>query len=110
MILAWIRQLGAKVEQEANQMPILYDIMDHDVIGPAIRKGLRKGRAEGKAEGKLEGKIEEAAALAQRQLTARFGPLSPKTKKCLAKLTLPELEDVAIRLLTAKSISELFPR
>ena len=110
MILAGIRQLGAKVEQEANQMPILYDIMDHDVIGPAIRKGLRKGRAEGKAEGKLEGKIEEAAALAQRQLTARFGPLSPKTKKGLAKLTLPEFEDLAIRLLTAKSISELFPR
>jgi hypothetical protein len=109
MILAGIRQLGAKVEQEANQMPILYDIMDHDVIGPAIRKGLRKAELRAK-EGKLEGKIEEAAALAQRQLTARFGPLSPKTKKGLAKLTLPELEDLAIRLLTAKSISELFPR
>jgi hypothetical protein len=83
-------------------MPILIDIMDHGVIGPAIRKG----RREGKAEGKLEG----VAAIAQRQLTARFGPLSATTKKRLATLTLAELEDLAIRLLTAKSIAELFPR
>ncbi len=110
MILAGIRQLGGVVEQEAKQMPILLDIMDHDVIGPAIRKGRREGKAEGKAEGKLEGKIEEAVILAQRLLTARFGPLSPATKKRLARLTLPELEDLAIRLLTAKSINELFPR
>ena len=106
MILAGIRQLGGVVEQEAKQMPILLDIMDHDVIGPAIRKG----RKEGKAEGRLEGKIEEASAIAQRQLAARFGPLSPATKKRLAKLNLPELEDLTIRLLTAKSITELFPR
>jgi predicted transposase YdaD len=126
MILAGIRRLAGVVEQEARQMPIHYDIMDHEVIGPAIRKGLvqgiaqgkaqgiaqgiAEGKAEGIAEGIAEGKLEEAASLAQRQLTARFGPLSPKTMKRLAKLTLPELEDLAIRLLTAKSITELFPR
>jgi predicted transposase YdaD len=106
MILAGVRKLADVVEQEAKHMPILNDIMDHSVIGPAIRKG----RVEGKAEGKAEGKIEEASALTQRMLTARFGPLSPKTKKSLAKLTLPELEELAIALLTAKSITELFPR
>jgi len=98
MILAGIRKLDEVVEQEAKQMPILNDIMDHGVIGPAIRQGRR------------EGKIEGAAAIAQRLLSARFGPLSATTKKRLAKLTLPELEDLAIRLLTAKSIAELFPR
>ena len=79
-------------------MPILIDIMDHGVIGPAIRKGRR------------EGKLEEASAIAQRQLTSRFGPLSAATKKRLAQLTLPELEDLAIHLLTAKGIRDLFPR
>ena len=106
MILAGIRKLDEVVEQAAKQMPILNDIMDHGVIGPAIRQG----RREGKAEGRLEGKIEGASAVAQRLLTARFGPLSPATKKRLAKLNLPELEDLTIRLLTAKSITELFPR
>jgi hypothetical protein len=110
MILAGIRKLDEIVEQEAKQMPILNDIMDHGVIGPAIRKGRREGKAEGKAQGKAEGKLEGVAAIAQRQLTARFGPLSSTTKKRLATLTLPELEDLAIRLLTAKSIAELFPR
>jgi Lon protease-like protein len=37
MILAGIRQLASVVEQEAKQMPIHYDILDHEVIGPAIR-------------------------------------------------------------------------
>ena len=110
MILAGIRQLATVVEEEAKQMPILNDIMDHEVIGPAIRQGRKEGKAEGRAEGKLEGKIEGAAALAEHQLTARFGPLSAGTKKRLAKLTLPELEDLAVRLLTAKNITELFPR
>lgn len=102
MILAGIRQLAEVVEQEAKKMPLHYDIMDHSVIGPAIRKGLIQGKAEGKVEG--------AASFAERQLTARFGPLSPKTKKSLAELTLPELEDLAVKILTAKSITELFPR
>jgi hypothetical protein len=105
MILAGIRKLDEVVQQEPRQMPIRNDVMDHGVIGPAIRKGIVQGKAEGIAEGKFK----EASALAQRQLTARFGPLSPKTKKSLAKLTLTELEDLAIRLLTAKSITELFP-
>ena len=51
--------------------------MDHGVIGPAIRQGRR------------EGKLEEASAIAQRLLSKRFGPLSPATKKRVAKLTLP---------------------
>ncbi len=110
LILAGVRKLAGVVEEEAKHMPILNDIMDHEVIGPAIRKGRKEGKAEGKAEGKLEGRIEGASALAQRMLTARFGPLSATTKKRIAKLTLPELEDLAIRLLTAKSIAELFPR
>ena len=29
-------------------MPILDDIMDHDVLGPAIREGMQKGRQEGR--------------------------------------------------------------
>ncbi len=50
MILAGIRQLAGLVEQEAKHMPILNDIMDHDVIGPAIRQGLKKGKAQGISE------------------------------------------------------------
>ena len=55
MILAGIRQLADVVKQEAKQMPILNDIMDHSVIGPAIRQGRKEGIAEGIAKGKARG-------------------------------------------------------
>ena len=74
--MIWPRSDNSQSVEQEN-MPILIDIMDHGVIGPAIRQGRR------------EGKLEEASAIAQRLLSARFGPLSPATKKRVAKLTLP---------------------
>jgi len=74
--MIWPRSDNSQSVEQEN-MPILIDIMDHGAIGPAIRQGRR------------EGKLEEASAIAQRLLSARFGPLSPATKKRVAKLTLP---------------------
>ncbi len=56
------------------------------------------------------GVIQEAVSLLQRQMTARFGTLSTTTTRRLAKLTLPELEDLAIRFVTAKNVNDLFRR
>ena len=42
IILAGLRKLGDLVRTEVKHMPILDDIMDHDVIGPAIRQGRRE--------------------------------------------------------------------
>ena len=93
-------------------MPIHYDIRDHETIGPVIRQeraqALAEGLAEGKAEGEKAGRREEALSLLQRQMTARFGALSTTTTRRLSKLTLPELEDLAIRVLTAKNLNDLF--
>jgi hypothetical protein len=41
-------------------------------------------------------------------LVARFGTLSTTTTRRLSKLTLPELEDLAIRFVTAKNVNDLF--
>ena len=43
-------------------------------------------------------------------MTARFGTLPNTTTRRLAKLTLPELEDLAIRFVTAKNVNDLFRR
>jgi len=43
-------------------------------------------------------------------MTARFGTLPTTTTRRLAKLTLPELEDLAIRFVTAKNVNDLFRR
>jgi len=51
MILAGLRKLGDAVRKEAQNMPILDDIMDHDVIGPAVRRGLEQGPCAGTGAG-----------------------------------------------------------
>ena len=99
-------------------MPIHYDIRDHETIGPMIRQeraegeaeGLAKGKAEGLAEGEKAGRRQEAVSLLQRQMTARFGTLPTATMRRLSKLTLTELEDLAIRFVTAKNVNDLFRR
>ncbi len=83
-------------------MPIHYDIRDHETIGPVIRQE--------RAEGEKVGRRQEAVSLLQRQIAARFGTLSTSTTRSLSKLTLPELEDLAIRFVSAKSLNDLFVR
>ena len=81
-------------------MPITDDIMDHQIIGPAIRKGLRRGREEGRKEGMLE--------LVRRQMTERFGRVPVAADRRLNKMSAAELEEVGARLLHAKHLADLF--
>ena len=61
------------------------------------------GRAEGQAEGR--------AALLQRQLTRRFGPLPAEAAERLSAATIDELDAIGERLLGAQSLEEaLGPR
>jgi hypothetical protein len=70
-----LRRLSPSVEQEVEKMPILNDIMDHEVIGPAILKELEKGRLEGLKEGLKEGQQMGSQNILRRQLERRFGAL-----------------------------------
>ncbi len=106
MILAGIRELEDVVRKEARHMPILNDIMDHKVIGPAIREGLEQGRKEGREEGRES----EAMAYTRRLINERFGPLPPAAEDRLSKLSTTELEDLGVRLLKATSLADLFER
>ena len=66
-ILAGLRKITDSINAEVKRMPITEDIMDHEIIGPAIRKGLQQGRIEGRVEGEL--------AILRRQIAKRFAPL-----------------------------------
>jgi hypothetical protein len=104
MILAGLRKLGETVRKEAQSMPILDDIMDHDVLGPAIRQGMERGREEGSQIGRNE----EALAYTLRLMTRRFGALPAELQQCLGKMSTSELEDLGERMLDAASLSDLF--
>ena len=83
-------------------MPILNDIMDNRVIGPAIRKGLRQGRVEGRVEGQME--------ILLSLIQKRFGRIPPAVGERIAALKPAQLKRVGLRLLDAQRIEDLFAR
>ncbi len=101
-IVAGLRRLTGEVKREARKMPILNDIMDNEIFGPAIRQG----RAEGRAEGRTEGQIE----ILLRQAEKRFGSVPPRVRKRLGALKPEQLKAAALRLLDAERIEDLFAR
>jgi len=97
--LAGLRKLGTVIEEEARKMPILNDILDHEVLGREYKKGLQVGAQQGRQEGKLD--------LLRHQIEKRFGPLPSWAEQRLAQLPIPEIETIGLRLLDAKSLEEL---
>ncbi len=93
LIISGLRKLAPAIREEAQKMPILNDILDHEVIGPAIRQGLQQGRRD----------------ILNRQLEKRFGPLPNAVATQLAALSETELDRLALLLLDASSLAELFP-
>jgi hypothetical protein len=92
VILAGLRKtLGKMVEEEARKVPILNDILDHEVIGPEIKKGIQMGELK----------------ILRRQIKKRFGSVPNWAEERLAKLSAKELEELSVRVLDAKSIETL---
>ena len=72
-------------------MPILDDIMDHEVLGPKIREGIAQGERR----------------IVLRQIEKRFGPMPAWAEQRLAAMATAEIDDVALRLLDAASLKDL---
>jgi predicted transposase YdaD len=100
-IFAGLRKIELQARQEARKMPILNDIMDNKVIGPAIRKGLRQGREEGRL-----GQVEMLLNMAEK----RFGRVPPAVGQRIAALKPAQLKRAGLRLLDARRIEDLFAR
>ena len=92
-IIAGLRRRGHEIGEEADKMPILNDIGDHDYIGPMLKRE----------------RIEERMELLLAQLSGRFGTVPPRTRKRLAALQPDELKVACLRILDAKKIDDVFP-
>lgn len=93
LIISGLRQLEQVIKEEARKMPVLNSILDHQVIGPAIRQGQQEGRQE----------------ILRVMLEKRFGGLPPWAETRLMSLSASELDDIAVRLLDATRLEEVFP-
>jgi hypothetical protein len=112
LILSGIRGLEKTVTEERNRMPVTFDIMDNEVLGPVIREGIRQGLEQGLAEGREQG-LEQGQAEGSRRimrvlLEKRFGMLPAWVNQRLASCTDSQTDDLALRLLDAKSLESLF--
>ena len=116
LILAGLRKLGKIVETEVKTMPILDSILDHEVIGPAIRQGLQKGMEQGLQQGMeqglqqglQQGRQREGLAIVRGLLEKRFGTLPTAVEQHLTQISIADLEGLSLRLLDAQSLEELF--
>jgi hypothetical protein len=70
----------------------MIDIMENEVIGPAIRKGIEQGKTQ----------------LLTQLLTTRFGPLPDPVVTRLHQASESELSSWADRVLTARTLDEVF--
>jgi predicted transposase YdaD len=104
IILAGLRKLGEAVRAKIKHMPILDDIMDHDVLGPTFREGLQKGLEQGVQQGAQQGEL----AIIRRLIHKRFGGMPTWVEESLANLSTVELEDLSVRLFDVQNIEELF--
>ena len=97
-ILSGLRKLGGFVKKEIKKMPLLEDLMNHDLLGPVLRKGLKQGRQEGEL------------AILRRQIESRFGPMPDWAQENLSKRSTAELEELGVRLLDARTLKQLLRR
>jgi hypothetical protein len=88
VILSGLRKnLGNLVEEEAKKVPILNDILQHEVLGREYKSG--------------------ELTILRRQIEKRFGSVPKWAEQRLAKLSAKELEELSVRVLDAKSIESL---
>jgi hypothetical protein len=114
-ILAGLRRLGDVIREEARKMPILIDILDHDVIGPeyrrrveeGIQQGIQQGVQQGVQRGLQQGVQQGELKILRRQIEKRFGKLPEWAEERLASRTAVELEELGLRMLDAPSLEDL---
>ena len=76
-------------------MPLLNDILEHEVLGREFKRGKREGKLEGERE------------LLRRQAAKRFGPLPSWAEEFIASRSLQQIEELADRVLEVNSLDNL---
>ena len=77
----------------------LQELRHTRAVQEILEEGRQEGRQAGREEGLEAGRQQEAAALAIRQLSRRFGRLDEGSRERLSSLTLQQLEQLAEDLL-----------
>ena len=110
MAIAGLRKLGNVIGREVKQMPILEDFMDHDFLGPKLRKAHAEGLEQGLEQGLERGLEKGQLGLLLKLVERRFGRVPATVRKRLEALKPVQLERAGLRLLDARRVEDLLPR
>ena len=103
IILAGLRRLEQTVTEEVEKMPLVIDIMENQIIGPAIRKGLAEGLEKGRKEGLEQGEQK----LLRQQMKKRFGPIPEWADAKLSTLPIATIEALGDRIFDVSTLEDL---
>ena len=116
LYIDWMMQLPEELEMKLETMIEEFEAelgtdyvsgMERRAIKRGLQQGLQQGLQKGRQQGLQQGKQQEAAALLLRQLTRRFGELSPTLSKRIAALPLARLERLGEALFDFVTIKDL---
>jgi len=82
------------------------DAWKYEYQSEFARRFFGQGKAAGMAEGKAEGMAEGRVEIVLKQLTTRYGALSPAAQSRVRGVSAAEVDSIAERLLTAKTLEE----
>ena len=103
------RQLYARLyPQEKRHMNQLAESWIEKGWHKGLREGQQKGRQEGILLGEQAGKLSGRQETLAEQLAERFGPLDESVTQRLASASLDELKHWSRRILSAKTLDEVF--
>jgi len=103
MILAGLRKMSAIIEQEAKRMPILDDIMDHEVLGREFKRGLAQGREQGREQG-----LATARTTLLRLIEKRFGQIPDWARQKVNSLDAAAIGEIIVKAVDAPTLEALF--
>jgi len=96
----WRAVLRLQKEHEMKLLNPLEQMFFDDGVKSGLKRGLEQGLEQGRTEG--------AAALLERLLTQRFGPLPQTVRKKLAKASVAQVEAWSDALAEAQSLKQVF--
>jgi len=92
--------------QEVEAMFSHSDLKKTRVYQDAMLEGVQIGKQEGLQIGKQEG-LQRQVAMLLRQLTRKFGKISPRIKSQISKLSVAQLEDLAEAIFDLQTSADL---
>lgn len=93
---------------KGGEMKKLFNPLEQMLINDGIKIGLEQGLEQGLERGLEQGRKEGAAALLERLLAQRFGPLPKTVSTRLAKADLAQVQAWTDAMASAQSLKQVF--